>query len=230
MKINLHLGLKQARLIQKEVAQQAVETRFFQGLIELQYGQPVENKLRLLARRIPWARGWPEDKKAFWNAEAFMWQQKIAKEQRQIIALELSILEGKRNLDLGCGAYSYLPAAVGVDLADKMLQFNERVQRKVQHDLNLGLPFPAASFDSVTAIFLLNYIKDGQRLLQEIVRVLRPGGVFVVVLAAKPVQQRYQQQETNHFSSIQWKRKLSAFFQVKASEREKINFLWCYRR
>lgn len=205
------------------------ETKFFAGLIELQYGQEAERKMRLLARKIPWARGWPDDKKAFWNAEAFMWQRKIAKEQRQIIERELSFLEGKRNLDLGCGAYSYLRSAVGVDFSPKMLQYNERVQQKIEQDLEQELPFPPASFDSVTAVFLLNYIKNWQQLLQEIVRVLRPAGSLVVVLAAKSIRQCYQQQEMAKLSSTQWKKRLRPFFRVAASKKGKLCFFHCQK-
>ena len=44
------------------------ETAFLSGLLELQYGQEVENKLSLLSNNILWAKGWPHDNKAFCNA------------------------------------------------------------------------------------------------------------------------------------------------------------------
>lgn len=43
-----------------------------------------------------------------------------------------------------------------------------------------ALPFPAASFDAVTAMASLSHIRDGPRALQEVVRVLRPGGRLYV--------------------------------------------------
>ncbi len=101
------------------------ETAFFQGLLELQYGRNVEKKLRALAGKIPWARGWPDNKQAFWNAEAFMWQRKIDWEKREMIEKELSFLKTGKNLDLGCGAYSYVPGSVGLDISSEMLQLNE---------------------------------------------------------------------------------------------------------
>ena len=80
------------------------ETAFLCGLMELHYGQEVIDKLKPLSEKVLWAQGWPQDVKAFWNAEAFMWQYKIDKEKRESIGRELTFLEGGRNLDVGCGA------------------------------------------------------------------------------------------------------------------------------
>ena len=59
------------------------ETEFLCSLLELQYGQKVEEKLQHLAAHVSWAQGWPARKESFWNEEAFMWQHKIEKEKRQ---------------------------------------------------------------------------------------------------------------------------------------------------
>src|SRR3989344_2039491 len=105
------------------------ETQFLEGLIELQYEQDVVKDLEQVAKKVPWAKGWPQDTKAFWNAEAFMWGHKIDKEVRTVIADELKELEKGNNLDLGCGSYSYLPS-VGFDLSPTMLDFNENCVKK----------------------------------------------------------------------------------------------------
>ena len=68
------------------------EAEFFAGLLEWNYGQKDFSKLKNLAQKVSWAQGWPEEKKAFWNAEAFMWQRKIAKEKRALIENELQSL------------------------------------------------------------------------------------------------------------------------------------------
>lgn len=238
--------------IKADIRLEKVETAFFQGLIELQYGQSVEKKLRSLAQQIPWARGWPTKKQAFWNAEAFMWQRKIDKQQRQLITQEIereikqevAILAGRspgkrnpglRNLDLGCGAHNYLHSAAGVDLSAKMLAFNEQIGQKVLLDLEKlgpprhGLPFPGTSFDSVTAVFLLNYLPNHAHtaLFREIQRVLKKSGLFMMVLAAQSLEHRYGQQERAKLSFGQWKQRLRPFFQVKAYEKEKILFFCC---
>lgn len=201
------------------------ETRFFSGLIELQYGRKVENKLRKLASGVPWAKGWPKNKKAFWNAEAFMWRRKIDPKKREFIAEELSFLQGKKNLDLGCGGYSYFPSAVGVDLSEKMLQLNENCRKKMVGDLEKKLPFKKKEFDSVTVIFVLNYVENYPQLLSEIKRVLTDKGTVVIVLGAKGVNDWEKQQEVNNFSVEEWKDILGkSGFLVEFYEKGKVWF------
>lgn len=202
------------------------ETTFFQGLIELQYGQEVQSKLQKVASKISWAKGWPKNKQAFWNAEAFMWSRKIEKEIRALIALELQFLTAGKNLDLGCGAYSYIPS-VGFDLSPQMLKLNERCYEKVQGDVEQTLPFKDKTFDSVTALFLLNYVQNYQQLLQEITRILRPKGSFVMVLSATKINDWQRQKEVNNLTAKRWKSILEKErFKVKLSEKER---LWLFK-
>ncbi len=201
------------------------ETAFFQGLIELQYGQKVQQKLKKLASKISWARGWPENKQAFWNAEAFMWSRKIGKETRALIQQELQFLSIGKNLDLGCGAYSYLPS-VGFDLSPQMLKLNNCCKEKVQGDVEEKLPFKDESFDSVTAIFVLNYVQNYQQLLREIKRVLKPKGGLVLVLSSTNINDWQRQKEVNHFTGKKWKKIIEKEgFKVKLKQKEKVWFL-----
>jgi len=205
------------------------DTLFMSGLLELQYGQDVEGKLREISENVSWAKGWPESKKSFWNAEAFMRQHKIEKEKRELISSELAFLDvdGRKNLDVGCGAYSYLPST-GFDLSEKMLQFNDNCMEKVQGDLEGKLPFSLGSFDSVTAIFVLNYVKNYNLLLREVKRMLRVEGVFVMVISAIGVNGWQRQKQVNSFSDLEWKGILEENgFNVKSYEKDKLWFLVC---
>ena len=72
---------------------------------------------------------------------------------------------------------------VGLDLSDGMLAVaRAKVQRHGAHGVSLvrgraeRLPFPDASFDTVTFTYLLRYVDDPAAVLQELARVLRPGG------------------------------------------------------
>ncbi|MEW5897480.1 MAG: class I SAM-dependent methyltransferase [Nanoarchaeota archaeon] len=184
------------------------ETEFFSGLIELQYGRKAVSKLKAIAGKLPWAKGWPADGRAFWNAEAFMWSRKIDKSRRDLISGEiskelLSLKKGK-NLDIGCGAYSYVPS-VGIDFSEKMLQFNDLCSEKVIGDLEKLLPFPDESFNSATAVFVLNYIRNYRQLLKEVCRVLKKKGVFVAVLSSAGVNNWQKQKEVNDFNKGEWK-------------------------
>jgi len=201
------------------------ETEFFKGLIELQYGKSVEEKLKRLSRKVEWAEGWPENKKSFWNAEAFMWSRKIDSNKKELIYSELKDLSG-RNLDLGCGAYSYLPS-VGVDISEKMLLFNEDCSEKITADLEKDLPFEDNSFDSATAVFLFNYIENYQHLLLEVKRALNKKGNFVMVLYSGKVNGWQRQKEVNTFDAARWVDILKNYFSVYFYEKEGLWFFRC---
>lgn len=203
------------------------ETVFLSGLIELQYGQHDTKKLTKAAQKISWAQGWPDDKKAFWNAEAFMWSRKIKKEKRQLIEGELAFLSNGTNLDLGCGAYSYLPS-VGFDLSEKMLQFNDNCHEKVVGDLEDLLPFPDDKFDSITAVFVFNYVNNYNLLFREIKRLLKSDGIFMMILSSKQINDWQGQKEVSQFSLKQWTEILKkSGFLVKFYEKEGLWFFKC---
>jgi methionine biosynthesis protein MetW len=93
---------------------------------------------------------------------------------------------GRRVLDLGCrdGALTQAYAAgnevVGVDADREALAAAERLGIETRWaDLDQPLEFPDASFDVVVAGELLEHLRDPQRVVAEIHRVLRPGGTFV---------------------------------------------------
>lgn len=203
------------------------ETKFLSGLIELQYGENVGKGLKKIAQQVSWAKGWPENNQAFWNAEAFMWGRKISKEKRGLIKDELAFLAQGKNLDLGCGAYSYV-RSVGLDLSEKMLDFNEHLTEKIKSDLETKLPVKNKKFDSVTAVFVLNYVQKYSELLIEIKRVLKEKGVFIMVLSSKPINCWQKQKEVNEFSAKKWKQIVSrAGFNVVFYERKGLWFFRC---
>ncbi|MEK6938024.1 MAG: class I SAM-dependent methyltransferase [Nanoarchaeota archaeon] len=205
------------------------ENQFLSGLIELQYGQKVESKLKKISAQVPWAKGWPKNKVSFWNAEAFMWGHKIQTEKRELITKELSFLRGGNNLDLGCGSYSYL-YSVGLDLSPKMLDFNDNLSKKVVGDIEKKLPFKNQGFDSVTAVFVLNYVKNLSLLLKEVARVLKSKGKFVAVLYSKELNDWQRQKEVHHFPVKEWKEILEkARFKVSVSLNQNIWFFTCQK-
>ncbi len=206
------------------------ETQLLTSLLDLQYGVADITAITKLSSSVSWAKGWPDNNHAFWNAEAFMWSKKIDKTVRRLIEDELAFLQKKRNfhnLDLGCGAYSYL-LSVGFDLSEKMLQFNERCTEKVSGNLEEKLPFADASFDSVTAVFLLNYIRNYNQLFSEIKRILREGGQFVMILSFHPINEWQRQKEVNSFTSLHWFSLLEEVgFNVLIKEKENLLFFKC---
>ncbi len=202
------------------------ETALLCSLMELHHGQSVEKKTKSLAKKVSWAKGWPENDQAFWNTESFMWGYKIEKKIRELITSKLSFLSGK-NLDLGCGAYSYIPS-IGFDFSEKMLQLNEQCHEKIQGSLEEKLPFSNNSFDSITLIFVLNYVKAYEELLLECQRVVRSNGHVMVILSAVPINDWQRQKEVNSFDSKKWITILKkAKFSVSFEEKEKLWFFKC---
>jgi SAM-dependent methyltransferase len=104
----------------------------------------------------------------------------------------ISLLDGKRWLDLGCGHHVFpdwmkveqtqaLGSAgriTGIDLDWEGLRKHPGIRDKVFGDLQ-RLPFAAGSFDVVSANMVVEHLEDPERILAEIKRVLTPGGVFL---------------------------------------------------
>ncbi len=209
------------------------ETEFFLRKLEFDYGdEKAEEKLKEISRKISWLDGWPEDKKAFWNGEAFMWRNKISKEKRELIGKELKFLEekSKKNLDLGCGSYSYV-RSIGFDVAEKMLLLNGNLSERVAGNLEKGLPFEKGMFDSVTMVFVLDYVENYLDLLGEVFRILKEKGKLVAVQSAEEVNEWQRQKSVNKFSFKEWKKILEKTgFKIKFYEKEKLGFFKCGKR
>jgi SAM-dependent methyltransferase len=93
---------------------------------------------------------------------------------------------GRRVLDLGCRdgtltqAYLEGNEIVGVDADRDALVEAARLGIETRWaDLDRPLDFAEATFDVVVAGELLEHLRDPQRVVSEINRVLRPGGTFV---------------------------------------------------
>ena len=93
----------------------------------------------------------------------------------------VELLKKRMVLELGCGAspQDHLGRDyIGVDISQKALEKGKGKGKRVQADITL-LPFRDNSIDAVLTIAVLEHIPEPERVLQEVVRVLRPGGVAV---------------------------------------------------
>ncbi|EKU95643.1 ubiquinone/menaquinone biosynthesis methyltransferase [Actinobaculum massiliense ACS-171-V-Col2] len=115
---------------------------------------------------------------------------------RRAVTAALDITPGLRLLDLAAGTGTSTAAfaaagadVVGADFSEGMLSVARREHpgiEFVQADAT-ALPFDDAAFDAVTISYGLRNIEDPQRALEEMMRVVRPGGQLVVAEFSHPV-------------------------------------------
>jgi len=99
---------------------------------------------------------------------------------------------GKRNevnvLDAGCGRGNYLLDETrshlghveGVDGVAEATVGNKTCDHVTVAPLE-ALPFPDSSFDLVTGLWIIEHLQDPEKVFSEIIRVLRPGGLFLAL-------------------------------------------------
>ena len=100
--------------------------------------------------------------------------------------------QGKDVLDLGC-AGGFMAEAMakrganvtGIDPASDAIsaarQHAKAEGLRIGYDVGVGeaLPYDSASFDAVVCVDVLEHVTDLQKVLQEVARCLRPGGLFL---------------------------------------------------
>jgi ubiquinone/menaquinone biosynthesis C-methylase UbiE len=97
---------------------------------------------------------------------------------------QLPLQDARQVLDLGCGVGTLLPhlreaapeaQIVGLDRTEGMVSLGSRDFPLLVGDA-VGLPFRDASFDVVTMVFMLFHLPQPIAALNEVRRILRPGG------------------------------------------------------
>ena len=119
---------------------------------------------------------------------------RVLQQGRRSAIQHLSLLEGGRLLEVGVGTGLMLPlypshwTVVGVDVSPEMLSVAwSRVRslglRNVQLSQMDGasMSFPDDTFDAVVAAYVVTAAPDHSALLDEMVRVCRPGGRLLII-------------------------------------------------
>ncbi|MGA7801219.1 MAG: methyltransferase domain-containing protein, partial [Gammaproteobacteria bacterium] len=100
---------------------------------------------------------------------------------------------GMAVLDLMSSWVSHLPETVpdldvtGVSMNREELEHNPRLNRRVVHDLNADpqLPLDDGRFDVAVCTVSVEYLTQPWPVFEQVARVLRPGGVFVVTFSER---------------------------------------------
>ena len=116
----------------------------------------------------------------------------------QNIIGRLIIEENPIILDLMAGWDSHISedltasAVVGLGLNKNELKKNERLTRRVLHDLNQDprLPFPDRTFDAVINTVSVDYMTQPFTVFEEVGRILKPGGLFLVIFSNRMFPQK----------------------------------------
>lgn len=108
-----------------------------------------------------------------------------------VLTRELEGRSDARILDVGCGtgsnlaAFAQLGRATGVDMSREALEFCRlRGVETVAYSAIERLPFADGTFDVVTAMDVLEHVDDDLAALEELRRVLRPGGLLLSTVPA----------------------------------------------
>lgn len=142
--------------------------------------------------------------RVFWSLHSYTWDDHLqVPEYREGIQATVDLLaryrqrDNERVLDVGCGTGNHALTlaeagfnVVGIDFAPGMLKKAKAKAARLpqasvtfeQADFNRDLRFPANSFDHAICIAALQCVINPPRFLREIRRVLKPGGLFLVVV------------------------------------------------
>ena len=110
----------------------------------------------------------------------------------------LIIEENPVILDLMAGWDSHIPKTlhpnriIGLGLNSNELRENQALDESVLHDLNKDprLPFPDSCFDVVINTVSVDYMTQPVRIFEEVSRVLKPGGLFLVIFSNRMFPQK----------------------------------------
>lgn len=129
------------------------------------------------------------------------WRKKVValvKEHKPEIILDIATGTGDLAINLAKTGASRI---IGLDISQGMLDVgNQKIEKKNLNEtieMVLGdsenMPFEDSSFDAITVAFGVRNFETLEKGLKEILRVLKPSGVFVILETSVPTKSPYKQ-------------------------------------
>lgn len=140
----------------------------------------------------------------FWNFYAFCYDSLLElnpyREMLSEAVRQLELKPGEKILNAGCGTGNFEMLIAGnnpqteivaVDFSESMLKRAKKKCKKFGNvkfqklDLNNNLPFPDQEFDKIVSINALYALENPEKTIQELGRVLKNGGILVLITPKK---------------------------------------------
>lgn len=138
-------------------------------------------------------------------------------------------LQGKSILDLGCGdgSLSYLMAkagakVIGADNEKQGIEFAKENLRSTGESFDCkfveasaySLPFAEDSFDMVVSCEVIEHLQEPERMLEEVGRVLKSGGIFILTTPYRLTEEPKDPNHVKEYFPGEIKSMLEKFFPV----------------
>lgn len=129
----------------------------------------------------------------------------ISNEDETYALIEAHLPKGSTVLEVGCGVGDMLLrlrsdyVACGFDLAEEYVLYCQSRGLNVWQGLAERTNLPSHSFDAVVCADVLEHVLDEKRVLREIFRVLRPGGLLFVRVPVNEDLEWYMTFETYEY-------------------------------
>jgi len=105
--------------------------------------------------------------------------------QRLLALAHANIPPNVQVLDIGCGTGMFAALGewrvIGLDHAEQMCRIAAKHCAATVNGTATALPFADASFDAITSNLCLQWVEELPQALQEMHRVLRPGGIAMLI-------------------------------------------------